>query len=260
MAKRKYNNLKKKNTIFELRYLNYINDLTYKKINVIMIVSIILLLVLMFLDLRLRNNLSAVYTRIPSLFLAIFILIFKNFKNKKNKLIVAFLYKLFLFTILAMMYAKFLVHINTETVNLNALSIITAIFIITLEVRLQFVYGIIFYFGTFILFFIILLMFFGFDINMIKPLINVFLMTVVGFVINRVQSNLRFKNYENKFLLKAEKQKLYESNKELSLKNTELEEKNKELENFNELFIGREFRIKELRDKVKELDEKLNNK
>ncbi|MCF6185188.1 MAG: hypothetical protein L3J56_11340, partial [Bacteroidales bacterium] len=75
----------------------------------------------------------------------------------------------------------------------------------------------------------------------------------VGFVINRIQNNLRFKNFENKYLLKAEKQKLYESNKELSLKNTKLE-------NFNELFIGREFRIKELRDKVKELDEKLINK
>ncbi len=245
--------MKEKNTILELRYMNYINDITYKRINLIMIVSIIILLVLMFLDLRLRNNLTAVYTRIPSLFIDVFILILKNLKNKKNKLIIAFLYKLFLFTILAMMYAKFLVHINTETTSLNASSIITAIFIITLEIRLKFVYGIIIYFGTFILFFIILLMFFGFDINMIKPLINVFLMTFVGFVINRIQNNLRFKNFENKYLLKAEKQKLYESNKELSLKNTKLE-------NFNELFIGREFRIKELRDKVKELDEKLINK
>jgi len=34
----------------------------------------------------------------------------------------------------------------------------------------------------------------------------------------------------------------------------ELEEKNKELDEFNQLFVGREFRIKELRDKVKELE------
>lgn len=38
----------------------------------------------------------------------------------------------------------------------------------------------------------------------------------------------------------------------------ELEEKNKELERYNKLFEGREFRIKELRDKVKELEGKLN--
>ena len=34
----------------------------------------------------------------------------------------------------------------------------------------------------------------------------------------------------------------------------ELEEKNAELERFNKLFIDREFRIKELRDKVKKLE------
>ena len=38
----------------------------------------------------------------------------------------------------------------------------------------------------------------------------------------------------------------------------ELEEKNKELERMNNLFVGREFRIKELRDKIEELNNKLN--
>lgn len=35
----------------------------------------------------------------------------------------------------------------------------------------------------------------------------------------------------------------------------QLEEKNKKIEHFNSLFIQREFRIKELRDRVKELEE-----
>jgi len=39
----------------------------------------------------------------------------------------------------------------------------------------------------------------------------------------------------------------------------ELEEKNKELERFNKLFVGREFRIKELRDKIKELQKEQGN-
>ena len=43
----------------------------------------------------------------------------------------------------------------------------------------------------------------------------------------------------------------------VKLRTAELEEKNKELEEFNELFIGRELRIKELRDRVKELERKL---
>ena len=40
---------------------------------------------------------------------------------------------------------------------------------------------------------------------------------------------------------------------------SELEEKNKELERLNDIFIGREFRIKELNDKVKELEGKVKN-
>lgn len=39
----------------------------------------------------------------------------------------------------------------------------------------------------------------------------------------------------------------------------EIEAKNKELERMNNLFVGREFRIKELRDKVRELGNKINN-
>ena len=39
----------------------------------------------------------------------------------------------------------------------------------------------------------------------------------------------------------------------------ELEQKNKELEHFNNLFIGREYRIKELKDQLKILQEKLSN-
>ncbi len=44
----------------------------------------------------------------------------------------------------------------------------------------------------------------------------------------------------------------------VKIRTEELEEKNKELERFNNLFIGREFRIKELRDRVKMLEEKLS--
>ncbi len=44
---------------------------------------------------------------------------------------------------------------------------------------------------------------------------------------------------------------------EIESKNKELTEKNEELERFNQLFVGREFRIKELRDKVKVLESQM---
>lgn len=48
-----------------------------------------------------------------------------------------------------------------------------------------------------------------------------------------------------------------ERTNELEAKNLELEEKNEELEHFNKLFVGREFRIKELKQKIAELETKL---
>jgi PAS domain S-box-containing protein len=44
---------------------------------------------------------------------------------------------------------------------------------------------------------------------------------------------------------------------ELEAKNRELEKQNARLEHFNDLFVGREFRIKELKEKIKELESRL---
>ena len=41
--------------------------------------------------------------------------------------------------------------------------------------------------------------------------------------------------------------------------NGSLEEKNKELERFNKLFVGREFRIKELKERVQELEKQIKD-
>ncbi len=58
--------------------------------------------------------------------------------------------------------------------------------------------------------------------------------------------------------VEEELQKHREHLEELVQKRTaELEEKNTELERFNKLFVGREFRIKELKDKIKELEKEL---
>jgi predicted nuclease with TOPRIM domain len=59
-----------------------------------------------------------------------------------------------------------------------------------------------------------------------------------------------------------EKLKKYQEDLENLVKERthKLEESNKELQRYNELFIGREFRIKELRDRVTELENKLRNR
>lgn len=59
-----------------------------------------------------------------------------------------------------------------------------------------------------------------------------------------------------------EKLKEYSEKLEKMVKDrtSELEEKNKKLQHFNDLFVNREFRIKELRDKVNELKKKIEEK
>ena len=47
-----------------------------------------------------------------------------------------------------------------------------------------------------------------------------------------------------------------ERTSELTVANVSLKDKNRELEHYRELFVDREFRIKELRDKIKELENK----
>ena len=54
-------------------------------------------------------------------------------------------------------------------------------------------------------------------------------------------------------------QTVAERTKQLEQQNLTLGEKNSELEQFNKLFVGREFRIKELRDKVMELEKEKAN-
>jgi len=65
----------------------------------------------------------------------------------------------------------------------------------------------------------------------------------------------RVKSLERK--LRKHKENLEKLVKE---RTAELEEANKELKRFNKLFVGREFRIKELKDKVKDLEKELTRK
>jgi PAS domain S-box-containing protein len=77
----------------------------------------------------------------------------------------------------------------------------------------------------------------------------------IGFALSNIEVEKKRKKAEE------ELEKHRNHLKKLVKKRTaELEEKNKELERFNKLFVGREFRIKELKDKVKELEKEAGRK
>ncbi|MCB0821077.1 MAG: hypothetical protein KDC09_00165 [Bacteroidales bacterium] len=71
--------------------------------------------------------------------------------------------------------------------------------------------------------------------------------------LSRIKANLEL-------LVKKRTSEIEEKNKKLQISNEELKKLNEELERFNTLFVGREFRIKELRDKIKSLENVIKEK
>ncbi|MBT7827743.1 MAG: PAS domain S-box protein [Bacteroidetes bacterium] len=84
------------------------------------------------------------------------------------------------------------------------------------------------------------------------------IIATIGVAINISQR----KKAENALKLLKEnlEQKVSDRTTELQKRYDELQEKNDELEKYNTLFVGREFRIKELREKVKELEKIIQTK
>lgn len=208
----------------EQEYIKYIRNLTIKRINIIMSISIFLLSLLMYLDISVRHNTIALYSRILPLFLAIVLIVLKNASTLRTKKVIQRLYNIYLASILAMMYAKYLIHYNTGVSYLNVLSIITAIFIISLEIRANLLNTILIYLVPSLIFFLVLIFFYEYRKEEFTPLINVVIILIAGFTVNSVQNNFRYKAFKSGIILKAEKKKLENTNRKLKMYQEKLEE------------------------------------
>ncbi len=96
----------------------------------------------------------------------------------------------------------------------------------------------------------------GFANKVIRTIINP-VFGIDGNVTNAIVQSVDLSEIKK---VETELEKHKENLEELVKERTqELQEKNMELENFNKLFVGREFRIKELKDKIKDLEKGINN-
>ncbi len=214
--------LKEKSEIFNIRYVKYISDITAKRLNVLMPLSVLILTLLILSDIYIRHSYAAVLTRIFPLFLSIYLYIY-NKVNPKPKVGKTVLYNILLASIPAMMFAKYLVHYGTGTSYTNIIGIIVAVFIISLEVRADLLNTILIYALPPFIFAVVLFMFFPVNQKEVQPLINIILILFVGFFVNRVQNNFRYKAFISNYLLQSEKLKLEESNDKLNLYKRKLE-------------------------------------
>jgi len=215
--------LKEKSHILNLRFQKHIADNTAKRLNTLIPVAILLLIFLVFSDIYIRHSIPATYTRILPVSLAAFLYLYNKFQPKVsiNKVV---LYNIFLASIPAMMFAKYLIHFGTETNTTNILSIIVAILIISLEVRANLVYSLIIFLIPPIVFAFIIFMFYPISEKELLSLINILIFLIVGFIINKIQNNFRYKTFISNYLLNIEKIKLKESNEKLNHYKNKLED------------------------------------
>ena len=186
-------------------------------------VAIFLLILLVFSDIYIRHSIPATYTRTLPVSLAAFLYLYNKFQPKVSiKKVV--LYNIFLASIPAMMFAKYLIHFETETSTTNILSIIVAILIISLEVRANVVNLLLIFLIPPIVFAFIIFMFYPIPEKELLSLINILIFLIVGFIINKIQNNFRFKTFVSNYLLNIEKIKLKESNEKLNHLKNKLED------------------------------------
>ncbi|NOZ34488.1 MAG: HAMP domain-containing histidine kinase [Chlorobi bacterium] len=215
--------MKKNKEIINLRYKRYIAEITAKRLKTLMPVSVIIFSLLIVSDIFIRHSIFAVYSRLIPLSLAVF-LFFYNIIRPKFSIGKTVLYNIFLASIPAMMYAKYLIHYGTGTETTNIIGIIVTIFIISMEVRADILNSLLIYLVPPIFFAIILLRFYPVTSQEWQSLINILLTLAVGFFINKVQNNFRFKAYQSNILLNIEKKKLENAVEELNIYKNKLED------------------------------------
>ncbi len=232
--------------ILDARYYKYVNDITIKRINIYMPIGIGILLILMFLDFYIRNNIYAMYSRVPSILIALSLIILRNFKIKIGKSNLSLIYNIFFVSILLMMFAKFIIHIEETPTSLNVYGILIAIFILSLELRANLINTIIIYIAPLFSFIVIMFVFFNshFNSNIKISLINIVIFIIVGFIINTVQNNFRFKAFTANYLLSVQKKELEDSNEELKVYQNHL----------NDLVKEKTISLHEALEKAKESD------
>ncbi len=225
----------------------YLQKVFLKNLAAILILGILILFYYTYSDWTVRHNLNAVFTRIPSILLAFFLLIYhlvfpqKHYKFKKVLYIILYL------ALQLMMYGICLVHMHEAALAPSVTGTILIIFLLSLDVKENNTLTI-FIYGIPILLFSALLYYVG------KPsstefyvLVDVYPILLIGFFINRIQYKLRLRLFKSNMLLEQEKEKansLYADtlamNKELKKKTNEalfhkeaLQEKNTKLNKIN---------------------------
>jgi len=209
----------------DLKYFSYVNSVTAKRINVLVPIGISLLILLMISDIFITKNIIAPYTRLLPLFFSTILLTIHFLKIKIANDTLTLIYNIFLTSIFVMMLLKFTILFDFDHKYTNVIGIIISIFIMSLEVRANLKNSLILYLLPFFVFLFLFSLKYNsyFSKELYTSFINIFIFFVIGFFINQVQNNFRFKTFKANYLLGLEKNKLERSNDELTIYQNSLE-------------------------------------
>jgi len=212
-------------------FKDYLIEVTHKYLLTFTLASTSIVLWFSYSDLFIRENTDAFYTRLLTLVMGITLIIFQLVTKEKYKRLKFIWYSCYIISALLMMYAKYMVYLQHEGQAYSVVGIVVLIFMIALELKVSLKYSILVFFAPLIALVIAVLFFVDLPSTKIVNFSNLFPMTLIGFIANRVQYNLRFKLFKANYWLNHEKivtKELYEES--LSM-NEYLEEKNLEIEN-----------------------------
>ena len=217
------------------KYITYINDVTAKKLLVMVGLAVLILAYFVYSDIFIRHCVRDSYTRLFSLSLGIFLFFFHLFTKEEYKSLKTKLFNLFLISIVLMMYAICLLNIDNDVLASAISGTILVIFLVSLELKTNTFNMIFIYFIPIIVFTIILFSFFELSKEH-HIFTNIYPMVVLGFTINRFTAKQRYKVFTSNCLLKTEKQKTeklynetHQMNADLQTKNTKISKNEKQI-------------------------------
>ncbi len=235
-----------KNASIKYNYKEHLTEIANRHLPLFVIPAVAITVWFAYSDVFIRENINAFYTRIATIILGATLIAYHYSDKKRNKSLKFTMYSAFIISGLLMMYAKYIVYLYSGDDNNSVTGIVVLIFIVALELKVNQNIAIATFFGPLLLLVTTVVFIKELPQSKVINFTNLFPMTIIGFVANRVQYNLRYRLFESNYWLNQEKIHAKELYEETLSMNEYLQEKNEEIEVQKELIEKSNVELKKI--------------
>jgi signal transduction histidine kinase len=230
----------------EIEFKKYLAESTSRYLALYVSTAIAILLWFCYSDIYIRLNINAFFTRLLPLTIGISLLLFHFLSKSRKKKTEFKWYNIFFFSGLVMMYAKYMVYLPFEGSSYSVTGIIVIIFLVALDLKVSTYQAALAFFSPLLVLSLVVIFITPIPESKYVNFTNLYPMTVLGFVSNRIMYRLRFNLFKSGYLLQEEQkitQKLYD---ETLATNDYLKEKNEEIEMQKEIIMKANYDLRQL--------------